>query len=320
MGDTCDITLPGSLETFHAHASAVVVGNALLTEMRSVSLNYSRRARHIASSGYSHFQINVNLAGHSVFHAGRRNVVLRPGDVTILDTTHPVETFVQARAGGHARSLALFLPRETLAPQLPHSSSAHCALISGSTPGGRLLYDQMIALLARAQTASVSFLESTVNQIAELVASEMAARPASPAAMLHSIKQYLDANLDSRDLLSSDVLCRRFECSRSTLYRLFESEGGLVNYVQQRRLQHALIELISPGHQRRIIDIAAQNDFASEATFNRAFRRLFGIPPSEARELSESTHSGEKKDSSLLTVQWLKELGKPLSPATHPVG
>ncbi len=297
---------------------AVFVGGALLTEMRSVSLNYSRRARHIASSGYSHFQVNVNLAGHSVFHAGRRNVVLRPGDVTLLDTTQPVETFVQARPGGHARSLALFLPRETLAPQLPHASSAHCALISGGTPGGRLLYDQIIALLARAHTASAAFLEDTVNQITTLVANEIAAGPTSPAATLHSIKRYLDANLASRDLLSSDALSSRFACSRSTLYRLFEEEGGLANYIQQRRLQLALMELISPGDQRRIIDIAVQNDFPSEATFNRAFRRLFGIPPGEARKLAQPSRARE--DNALLTVQWLKQLGKPLSPTIPQVG
>ena len=322
IGDTCDIVLPGSLDSFHARSNTVMFGSALLAEMRSASLNYSRRARHIATSGYSHYQLNVNLAGQTVFHCGRQNVVLRAGDVCVLDTTRPVEAFAQARAGGESRSLSLFLPRNVLAPFLPHTSGGHCVLISGGTPDGALLYEHIVALLGRARTASTGLLETAVDQIIELVAGGLTAEPASQSAMLSSIRRHLDAHLDEPDLLASAAICSRFACSRATLYRLFESEGGLVNYLQRRRLQRALMELISPGRHRRILDIAIQNHFSSEATFNRAFRRLFGIPPGEARKLAQPSQvridadaQPANDDPGPLAIRWIKELGPLVRPA-----
>ena len=315
MGDTCDLMLPGTLDAFQAQSRALNLSNAVLSEMRSCSLNYYRTASHIARSGYSHYQINLNLAGQSIFHSGRLSTVLRPGDVGILDTSRPADTFVQAPSEGSACSLALFIPRGMLMPLLPHSDAAHCALISGTTQAGRLLHEEIVSLFALARSASVVMLETTVQRIAQLVASGLAARPAAGSAVLASIKRHLDSNLDARDGLSIDAICRRFACSRATLYRLFEADGGPVNYVRERRLQHAFIELISPGHRRRIIDIAMHSQFASEATFNRAFRRMFGIPPGAARELAQPStvhlngHAApDENDRSTLTVRWIKRL------------
>ncbi len=322
IGDTCDIVLPGNLDSFQAHNNTVVFGNAVLSEMRSVSLNYSRRARHIARSGYSHYQINANLAGQTVFHCGRQNVVLRPGDVCILDTTRPLEAFAQARPGGESRSLSLFLPREVLAPFLPHASGGHCTLISGGVPDGRLLYEHLIALMSRARTASTVLLETAVKLIVERVASALEAHAVSPDATLWSIKRYLDAHLHAPDRLSSEVICHRFACSRATLYRLFENEGGLVNYIQRRRLQHALMELIAPGSRRRIIDIAMENHFSGESTFNRAFRRQFDITPGEARRLAQIPQAPDNalvlrasEDPGPLAIRWIRELGPLVRPA-----
>ena len=100
-----------------------------------------------------------------------------------------------------------------------------------------------------------------------------------------SIKQHIESHLHSPDLCVG-TLCARSGRSRATLYRLFEAEGGLVCYIQRRRLQQAFVELVSAAPRRRILDIALDSHFASEATFNRAFRRMFGLPPGEARRMA----------------------------------
>ena len=317
MGEACDLMLPGSLDAFQAQSRALNLGNAVLSEMRSCSLNYYRTASHIARCGYTHYQINLNLTGQSIFHSGRLSTVLRPGDVSILDTLRPVDTLVQAPSDGAACSLALFIPRSMLAPLLPNADVGHCALISGQTLVGRLLHEEIVSLFKLAQSTSTLMLEATVERIARLVADGLTARPGSGSALLASIKRFLELHLDARDPLAIEALCGRFACSRATLYRMFEADGGLVNYIRYRRLQHALIELISPGHRRRIIDIAIQSQFASEATFNRAFRRLFGIPPGEARDLARSSAApvisrqrAQDEEHGPPTVRWIKRLGK----------
>ncbi|MGH8261733.1 MAG: helix-turn-helix domain-containing protein, partial [Steroidobacteraceae bacterium] len=82
-------------------------------------------------------------------------------------------------------------------------------------------------------------------------------------------------------------LCSHGRCSRATVYRLLEADGGPMRYIRRRRLQRAFQELVSGSVPHgRILALALRHRFASEATFNRAFRRAFGIPPGEVREIA----------------------------------
>jgi AraC-like DNA-binding protein len=115
--------------------------------------------------------------------------------------------------------------------------------------------------------------------------------------------------------LSVAAICSYSGWSRATVYRLFEADGGLFSYIQQRRLQRALMELIFERHGRRVLDIALENQFASEATFNRAFRRTFGLPPGEARTLAQHpkgrnrAHSAsDTLDERHLTIRRIQQL------------
>ena len=59
-------------------------------------------------------------------------------------------------------------------------------------------------------------------------------------------------------------------------------------YIQQRRLIRAFAVLCAPETRyRRILDVAVESGFASDATFVRAFRRQFGVTPGEVRALAE---------------------------------
>ena len=112
------------------------------------------------------------------------------------------------------------------------------------------------------------------------------AREGLRRAALDSLKRLVERHLDSPQL-SADFICARSGWSRATVYRLFESEGGLAHYIRQRHLLTALRELMS-GRQphRRILDLAISHQFSSEAAFNRAFRRAFGVPPGKIRDLA----------------------------------
>jgi len=104
-------------------------------------------------------------------------------------------------------------------------------------------------------------------------------------AALDSLKRLVEQHLDS-PALSAEFVCARSGWSRATVYRLFEVEGGLARYIRKRHLLRAFRELTcgQPPHLR-ILDLALAHQFSSEASFNRAFRRAFGIPPGRARHL-----------------------------------
>lgn len=87
------------------------------------------------------------------------------------------------------------------------------------------------------------------------------------------------------------MICQVLGISRSQLYRLLESEGGVARYIQRHRLQASYEAITEPEEQRSIAEIALACGFYDSSTFSRAFRKEFGISPSDARE---ATRAGER--------------------------
>jgi AraC-like DNA-binding protein len=321
--DICDVAIPGGKDAFHAQSRAAHLGSALLTEIKSCSLHYERTTRHIARSAFDHLLIHLNLVGDAHVRSGRQAAVFRAGDIGIMDTTRPSQLAMCA-PGLHVRSLSLLLPRSLLAPLLPSPGHGHCTVLRCDSVTTRLLGDHMVSLLHRTEAASAMdhavALQGIVGLLAHGLGSTERIQPLRSAmrqAALASLQRYVEQHLDSPGL-SADTICRYSGWSRATVYRLFESEGGLVAYVRQRRLQRALLELVFGRSRRRVLDIALQSQFSSEATFNRAFRRTFGIPPGEARTLARHSMTEPRTASPAMAVEgpeaplrWIRQLGRP---------
>ncbi|CCD91745.1 hypothetical protein BRAO375_1700016 [Bradyrhizobium sp. ORS 375] len=107
--------------------------------------------------------------------------------------------------------------------------------------------------------------------------------PSSELASFVTIRNYIDANLNARDL-SAATLARAFGLSRASLYRLFEPVGGVASYVRARRLERVRETIKEPGLlNRRIAPVAYGTGFKSIASFNRAYRQAFGESPRQSR-------------------------------------
>jgi AraC-like DNA-binding protein len=100
--------------------------------------------------------------------------------------------------------------------------------------------------------------------------------------LLERARLFVQANIFALDL-SATSLQRELGISRSRLYRLFEPYGGVVHYIQHRRLLDAHAALADPNDRRRILDIAEERGFTDGAEFSRAFKREFGYSPSDVR-------------------------------------
>jgi AraC-like DNA-binding protein len=86
--------------------------------------------------------------------------------------------------------------------------------------------------------------------------------------------------------LGPDTLCREAATSRSQLYRLLEGEGGVARYIQRRRLSESFAILCDVSNNFSVNVIAETLCFADASGFSRAFRREFGMSPSEVRTAS----------------------------------
>jgi AraC-like DNA-binding protein len=88
--------------------------------------------------------------------------------------------------------------------------------------------------------------------------------------------------------LGPRLLCRSLLMSRSKLYRLMDSEGGVVRYIQRQRLFEAYAMLSDPLVDQPVTVIAEGLCFADTSGFSRAFRREFGASPSDVRAASRT--------------------------------
>ena len=103
--------------------------------------------------------------------------------------------------------------------------------------------------------------------------------------LMERVRRAVRKNLRS-PLLGPDRLCREAATSRSQLYRLLEGEGGVARYIQRRRLSESFAILCDTSNNFSIAAIAETLCFADASNFSRAFRREFGISPSEVRTAS----------------------------------
>jgi AraC family transcriptional regulator len=102
---------------------------------------------------------------------------------------------------------------------------------------------------------------------------------------------HIEANLTQEIDLSEVAAAAGY--SPFHLSRLFramtgETPGG---YIRKRRLSEAARQLLAS--KRRILDIALDHQFGSQAAFTRAFRAAFGISPGAYRKrgrLARLTH------------------------------
>ena len=103
--------------------------------------------------------------------------------------------------------------------------------------------------------------------------------------LMERVRRAVRKNLRS-PLLGPDKLCREAATSRSQLYRLLEGEGGVARYIQRRRLSESFAILCDTSNNFSIAAIAETLCFADASNFSRAFRREFGMSPSEVRTAS----------------------------------
>lgn len=95
------------------------------------------------------------------------------------------------------------------------------------------------------------------------------------------VKAFIDRNLRNSDL-SSEFIMQELGISRTSLYRLFEAEGGLVRYIADCRLDRCMADLAdAPASRGQVRRIAEVWGFFHPGNFNRRFRERFEAAPSE---------------------------------------
>jgi AraC-like DNA-binding protein len=313
-----DIRLPEGVSEeagFPADHTAWNLGGMLVVQQSVPSHSYSRSAAKLRSNSIDHWHIVLLRIGQSWTEVDGNVSEGVPGKVELRSLGHPF----RGRATD-SQSLSFYLPRELFSDTAAVNDIKNNMVFSDTYTN--LLIDYLGSIemkLASMTAADLSRVVQTTRDMLVTCISSSAgdsgpAKPQGNLALMERVRRFVQRNLSSQDL-TPDTLCRELGISRTRLYQLFESSGGVLHYIQKRRLFSAHIALSNTVNRQQIVEIATAAGFTSAAHFSRAFSKEFGYTPREARNvaappfLARAVSPADMKDGTNPFGDWLNSLG-----------
>jgi AraC-like DNA-binding protein len=249
------------------------------------------RTRELITDANDDLRLEVRCTGGESIVQGGREVVLGRGDATLVSCAE-LMTAVQSRG----RFLGLHLPRAALAALVPNVEDAAISRIPRDTQALRLLVSYVGVLQDEDALATPELRRSVVAHIHDLAAlaigatrdgAAIAEGRGGRAARLRAIKLDIIDNLGRSDL-TINALARRHRLQPRYIQRLFEFEGTTFSeFTMRQRLSRSYRMLADPRHFGWTIGaIAFACGFGDQSHFNRHFRQVYGMSPSDVRAMA----------------------------------
>jgi AraC-like DNA-binding protein len=248
-----------------------------------------RGARELASVMRDEAHLLVNLKGTHRVEQKNRELVLGEGEATFASCSDP-STLTHS---GTSELLVLRFPKASLAPLVNGPDDRLIQRIPSELPVLRLLRSYVASAWDEQVDAGPDVQRSLVAHVYELMALMMGANRDTAAlaqergvaaARLNAIKRDSGRNLAESNL-SVAALALRHNCTERSIQRMFEAEGTtFTQYVLMQRLARAHGLLDDPRlRTEKICAVAFDCGFGDVSYFNRAFRRRYGVAPSDVR-------------------------------------
>lgn len=240
-----------------------------------------RTRRSLADVPDEPFKVCLQRHGRSVVRQDDTEIVLRPGDVAIYDTSRPYEL----RFDETWEVLAMTLPRRALA--------ASDAVIERSMSHGWTAFDGRTGVLGHLlgsavrqtpQAGGATHLgEAAIQLLSSLVGGDDLVDPGE--ALRARIIAYVEAHATDLDL-GHDAVAAAHGLSPRSLHRLFENEPhSAMAHLREFRLTRIRDALLDPVHAAHSTAwIAGRWGYPDPSHFARTFRARFGITPGALRK------------------------------------
>ncbi len=247
-------------------------------------------ARRDSGDGDDDFSFHLNVSGVSQVASARGETMLRDGDAMLL--SYSVSRIISRAEPVDHRVIRL--PRAVLSPLVRNIDNTVLLPIPRGTGMLSLLKCYVDAVFEDPALTVPDMRRLVVAHLCDLVAVTLGATRDAAAvaegrgvrvARLRAIKTDIEAHLARGDL-SPGAVAKRQRVSDGYIRKLFRGEGtSFSEYVLARRLvlAHRMLS------DRRwagvgIASIAYDTGFGDLSYFNRAFKRCYGVTPSDVRD------------------------------------
>jgi len=287
----------------------------LLIEQNAPPFSYERTPEQVRFSPIDHWHISFLRSGRTWTEVDGRVAENEPGMINIRSLGYPFRGRALA-----TEAVMLIVPVDQFAGLGGMPEASNNASLRGYRAS--LLIDFISSLqmgLSQVTSGDLPELRDAIRQIvfgaiAPLVRDVNASEHVASMGLMTRARRFIQKNLMSRDL-NPDVLSKELAISRTHLYQLFESSGGVLNYIRQKRLLAAHEMLADLSENRKVSDVAQWLGFETAANFTRAFTQHFGYSPSSARKSTLRTDGIECIQSDVNPNETLSALLRRLS--TH---
>jgi AraC-like DNA-binding protein len=287
-------------------ASGVIIGDMIIAKVIFSAQDFIRDTQRISATP-DHLLLHLYVSGGFNGTITGQKTAIGPGKVAIIDLAYPIESRAFASS-----TISLIVPRKLLGdlpldqikPRLdPFRNDLLAAHIQSLLErSAQLNEDDVEATVA----GTVAFLK---RLLAPAPDDSLMPRMDTDENVLTLTEAAIRDNLALPEL-SPDWLALKLGVSRASLYRVFAHRGGIMRYVQERRLLAVQAALSDPLETRRLSRLAADLGFKSEAHFSRSFRARFGIAASRYRKMQLDASATTQLTSPEIVHQWWMSVAK----------
>ncbi|WP_175926308.1 helix-turn-helix domain-containing protein [Burkholderia cepacia] len=305
-----DAVVPFDIE-FHAmrFGPFVLVRQQWLRDDHLVSYRATRTQRKIRADGIDHFYLALHSAGSLVDATGRRWEQAGSGGLCLFDMSRPFDGMFTT-----GDVVGLMIRRDMLHALEPgrYGDAVNPAMDA-------VLTEHLLTLRRNVEKLGAGDIPYVMRATSNLLYAGLKRSSdkdddglsAGDAVSIRRVRKFIDTNLLRADLTPTK-LSEAAGVSRAKLYQLFRGDGGVMRYIQRRRLDRAYDVLTDPDMPKsRISEVAWRHGFADEKYFSRVFRARFGCMPREVTSLHGGNQPVRKTVEANLMygptfAQWLK--------------
>ncbi|WP_336662860.1 helix-turn-helix domain-containing protein [Leucobacter sp. USHLN154] len=273
---------------FSARMVSADADDVVFTEVVARPHLVERTPETIADGGSGYYKVSLLLSGSSILVQDGREVVMRPGDLSVYDTSRPYSLLF----GEEFRNLIMMFPKDRVDLPIPFTEQLTAVSLgrehSGLAPVVTAFLSQFPAQLANLDgRVRAKLAHTSLDLMGTLFSSILDADPAQRdphQLLLQKITAYIESHLGDTALSPSIIAAAHYISTRH-LHSLFrEADTTVSTWIRERRLERCRADLLDPVLQDRTVStIAARWGFTDAAHFSRVFKAAFNASPSELR-------------------------------------